>query len=99
MAFLFIIHYLPFSFSVPLKGEKITKEGVDKLTPSVYFVTQETHDTISYAPAVNTILTDVMFLLVLYYIVNFIIRANVQLRQINFNVFRMYRYNTAGLPC
>ena len=40
----------PFSFSVPLKGEKIAKEGVDKLAPSVYFITQETHDTISYAP-------------------------------------------------
>ena len=39
-----------FSFSVPLKGEIIAKEGVDKLTPSVYFVTQETHDTISYVP-------------------------------------------------
>ena len=51
MAFLFILHYLPFSFSVPLKGEKIAKEGVDKLAPSVYFVTQETRDTISYAPA------------------------------------------------
>ena len=43
-------NYLPFSFSVPLKGEKIKKEGVDKLASSVYFVTQETHDTISYAP-------------------------------------------------
>ena len=67
-----------FSFSVPFKGEKIAKEGVDKLAPSVYFVTQETRDTISYAPAVNTILTDAMFLRVLYYIVNFIIRANIQ---------------------
>ena len=42
------------------------KEGVDKLEPSVYFVTQETCDTISYAPAaVNTILTDAMFLRIL----------------------------------
>ena len=32
-------------FSVPLKGEKIVKEGVNKLAPSVYFVTQETCDT------------------------------------------------------
>ena len=90
MAFLFILHCLPFSFSLPLKGEKIAKEGVDKLAPFVYFVTQETRDTISYAPAVNTILTEAMFLCVLYYIVDFIIRANIQLRQIDFDVFRTY---------
>ena len=84
MAFLFILHYHPFSFSVPLKGEKITKEGVDKLAPSVYFITQQTRDTISYAPAVNAILTDTIFLCVLYYIVNFIIRANIQLSQMFF---------------
>ena len=52
------------------------KEGVDKLAPSVYFVTQETRDT--------------MFLRVLYYILNFIICANIQLRQIHFDLFRMY---------
>ena len=54
------------------------KEGVDKLAPSVYFVTQETHDTISYAPPLM-LLTDAMFLRVLYYyyIVNFIIGANI----------------------
>ena len=87
MAFLFILHYLPFSYFVILKGEKIAKVNVDKLAPSVYLVTQETRDTISYVPAVNTILTDAMFLRVLYYTVNFIIRANIQFRQ---NVFRMY---------
>ena len=76
-------HYLLFSFSVLLKGEK----SRNKLAPSIYFVTQETRDTISYAPAVNTILKDAMFLRVLYYIVNFI---NIQLRQIDFDVFRMY---------
>ena len=34
--------------------------------------------TFSYAPTVNTILTDAMFLCVLYYIVNFIIHANIK---------------------
>ena len=68
MVFFFILHYLPFSFSVPLKGKKIAKEVVDKLASSVYFVTQETRDTFSYVPAVNTILTDAMILLVLYYV-------------------------------
>ena len=47
------------------------------------------HDMISYVPAV-ILLTDAMFLHVLYYIVNFIICANIQLRQIDFYVFRMY---------
>ena len=46
--------HLSLSLSVPLKGEKIAKEGVDKLAPSArssgYFVTQETCDTISYVP-------------------------------------------------
>ena len=37
MVFLFI---LPFPFSIPLKGMKFTKECVDKVTPSVYYITK-----------------------------------------------------------
>ena len=32
----FILHYLPYPFSIPLKGEKFMKEHVDKVTPSAY---------------------------------------------------------------
>ena len=50
---LFILHYLPFLSVFPLNGEKITKEGVNKVAPSVYCITHMI--LISSAPAVNTI--------------------------------------------
>ena len=39
MVFLFILRYLPFLSVFPLTDEKITKEGVDKVVPSAYYIT------------------------------------------------------------
>ena len=59
-------------------------KGVDKLVASSHKTAACTHDIISYASTVNAVsrrdvlsilLGDVMFLRVLYYIVNFIMRA------------------------
>ena len=53
---LFILQYLPFSFSVPLKRQKIMKEGVDELAPLLIHKTAAcTDDIISYESAVNTV--------------------------------------------
>ena len=53
MVLFFILCYLPFLSIFPLKGEKITKEGVDKVAPSAYCITHMI--LISSVPAVNTI--------------------------------------------
>ena len=56
MVFLFIFQYLPFSFCVPVKGDKIMKEGVAPLSQKAAACTR---DIISYAPSL--IITDMMF--------------------------------------
>ena len=55
------------------KGEKITKEGVDKLAPFVYFITQKQLLAIMHPPLI-LLKTNVMFLRVLHYIMKFIIK-------------------------
>ena len=77
MVFLFIFQYLPFSFYVPVKGDKIMKEGVSPLSQKAAACTR---DIISYAPIINYNRHDV-FLYVLYYIMNFIIHMCQYTRQ------------------
>ena len=60
----FLNHPLVSSFSF-LKGETITKEGVDELMPLSQKNSCCTCDIISNAAAVNTLLTDVHVLLLL----------------------------------
>ena len=66
------------------------KGGVDKLAPSACIVTQIAgypSDITINAPIVNYKCDAFR---VLYYIMNFVIHTNIQLRQIHFDVFLMY---------